>query len=79
MMNWFGEGGYGMGHGIGWIFMILFWAAIIYLVARAISPRLTGGDRKDYGKSALDILKERYAKGDIDKEEYDRIKRDLQA
>jgi putative membrane protein len=77
MMHWFGDGSYGMGHGIGWIFIILFWALIIYLVVRGTGRWSGKGTGPGPQKSAEEILKERYAKGEINKEEFERMKRDL--
>ncbi len=85
-----GPGGWGMGPGMmgnwgmGWfgmIFMIAFWVLIIvglvFLIKWLIQS--TGGDRKAIpsGAGALDILKERYARGEIDKTEYETKKKDL--
>ncbi len=59
-------GGYGMagGYGLGGIFMVLWWvliiAGIVMLVKRL--NKLSGAD--DGGNKALDILKERYARGE---------------
>jgi putative membrane protein len=75
-MMW-GYGGYGPGYGFGGIFMgILFLIVIgvvIYFVVRNVNTR--GGAFGN--ESALDILKKRFARGEITKEEYDKIKDNL--
>lgn len=79
-----GPGMMSYGWGMGWfgmIFMIAFWAlviiALIFLVKWLIQN--TAGNKKTYSESnkALEILKERYAKGEIDKTEFDAKKKDL--
>lgn len=59
----------------GWLMMIIFWGAIIAFVVWAINgfrETSRGGSR-----DALDILRERYAKGEIDKKEFESRKKDL--
>ncbi len=65
MMGWFGGG----------IMVIVFWAAVIYFVVWLVRNNKT--NETDSGKKALDILKERYAKGEIDKKEFEDKKKDL--
>ncbi len=57
-----------------WIVMVVMMVAMIALVVWGIS-QFTGGQRRD--QSALDIAKERLARGEITKEEFDRIRGDL--
>jgi putative membrane protein len=82
--------GFGMGGGwlLGGLMMLLFWAAVIGLIVWAIwafSRRQPG--RVDYSNApqapqsdrALQIAKERYARGEISREQYDEIRQTLGA
>jgi putative membrane protein len=76
-------GGYGWGHGwaFGMIGMLLWWVLIILgivLLAKWLFTGMPGG-RHAPGDRALEILKERYARGEIDKKEFEERKRDLGA
>jgi putative membrane protein len=71
---WHGLEGMGWGWlGVGVLHMIVFWALVILLLS-GLARWLTGGSA---GTSALDILKARYAKGEINREEFERMKREL--
>lgn len=63
----------------GWIFMLIFWilviVALVYAIRWLAGPPKGG---KPLEKTALDILKERYARGDISREEFERMKKDLE-
>jgi putative membrane protein len=67
------------GWGMGWI-MLLFWILVLVGLILIIKwlLQMTGGDKKLSGSGrAIDILKERYARGEIDKAEYQAIKKEL--
>jgi putative membrane protein len=70
--------------GMGWfgsIFMVAFWILILVGLVLLIRwlVQATGRDKTDGSgvNRALEILKERYAKGEIDKEEFESKKKDL--
>ena len=67
--NWMGTTFFG-----GFI-IILFWVALIFLIIRMVRGTRQYGGHKN--KTALDILKERYARGEIDKKEFEEKKKDL--
>ena len=71
-----------MGWGwFGWIFMIIFWGLIIvgliFLIRWLAGLSWSRASIDKPHDSALEILKQRYAKGEINKEEFDQKKRDL--
>jgi putative membrane protein len=75
MMEGFGHG-MGIGMGWGWIIGLVVLVLIVLLIVRSIGP--TAGDKPAAeGESALDVLKKRYARGEIDKEEFEEKKKDL--
>jgi putative membrane protein len=67
---------WGWGMGLGLFFMILFWGAIIALIVWLIIKltKREGGSGKD---KSIEIARERYAKGEISKEEFEQIKKDI--
>ena len=75
MMNW----GYGMGW--GWsIIMMVFWIAVIVGIIFLIRWIALSTDRRhetSAGDSAMEILRNRYARGEINKEEFEEKKKDL--
>lgn len=76
----FGMGGYGMmgfGMGFGWIFMVLFWGALIWLVVTLVNQSQSHTNRGRKDESATEILKKRYAKGEITKKEYEEMRKEL--
>ena len=69
------DGGWGMML-FGPLFIILLVAALVALVVWVM--RSGGGGLPQTGRSALDILKERYARGEIDKDEFEEKRRLLE-
>jgi len=67
MMGWVGGG----------IMMVVFWGLIIYLIVWAVK-KMSGTDSHS-NSNALDVLKDRYAKGEIDKKEFEEKSRDIKS
>ena len=78
--------GFGFG-GFGFLFMLLFWLLIIGLVVWVIAQvfsrtntQATGGGSTQIStqqNTALEVLKQRYARGEITKSEYEEMRREL--
>ena len=73
-----------MHSGWGWfggIFMLLFWVALILMIV-VLVKWLASGSGSGAGavrqSNALEILKERYARGEIEQEEFERKRREIE-
>jgi putative membrane protein len=75
--------GFGLGFGIfGFLFMLIFWGGLIllavWLVRALFSTNASRGtNRGGSDQSAQQILDQRYARGEISREQYDIMKQDL--
>lgn len=72
-----GTMGYDMMYGYNWIFMLFGMLLIVGIVLLTVWLFRQSGARRDREETPLEILKKRYAKGEIDKEEFEQKKRDL--
>ena len=72
--------GYGAMGDFGWAWMglfgLIFWVTVVVIAVRAF----TGGDRDRVSHpTAEEILKGRYARGEINSEQYNEARRTLQS
>ena len=79
-----GPGMMGWGFGVGWfgfVMMAVFGAviivAIIFLIRWLVVSSRTGSHGQKPEETALEILKKRYARGEINREEFEEKRRDL--
>ena len=74
--------GYGLGMGLfGWVWMLLFWGGLMLLALWVIGllfPSVKKQDNHQTLSSPDEILKTRYAQGEITKEQYEEMKHTLQ-
>lgn len=70
-----GMTGHGLGMGWGWIIGLFILIAVIIITIYAV--RQNQPVEREEKKTPLDILKERYARGEIDKAEFEERKKDL--
>ena len=66
------------GHGMGWwmligsVWFVAFWGIVIWAVVR-----LTSRNNSKEQVSALDIAKQRYARGELNREQFEQVRKDL--
>ncbi len=68
-------GGHWWGMGFGWLTGLVFIVLIIWLIVRVVNQ---DSYRRNRSSSALDILKERYARGEISKEEFEEKRKHIE-
>lgn len=72
MMGYFGTNNFGF---MGGMFMLVFWVLVILAIIFMI--KWLTDSNQNYKKTPLEILKERYVKGEIDKKEFEDKKKDI--
>lgn len=74
-MMWHDAGWFGMGLGLHWLWGLLIWGLIIWaavqLIRQVIPVRASTGD------AAIATLRDRYARGELSKDEFERMRMDL--
>jgi len=66
-------------HGMefGWLFIVIFSILIVLGMIKLVNMISGGRGRETHGESPLNFLKRRYAKGEITREEFEKIKDEL--
>ncbi|MFA7383504.1 MAG: SHOCT domain-containing protein [Desulfurivibrionaceae bacterium] len=70
--------GWHVGNGMGWgggLYMLIIFVLIVVCGIMIVRWSLRPGGRED---SALEILKRRYARGELSKEQFEAMKKDIQ-
>ena len=75
MGSWGHMMGYGYGGGFMWLIVLVLVGVVIYFLLQVSKSKGSDGSIIE---TPLDILKKRYAKGEIDEEEFGRKKKDLE-
>ncbi|MBU0945226.1 MAG: SHOCT domain-containing protein [Proteobacteria bacterium] len=75
---WCGTGGFFPGP-LGMLASILFWGLLIYLAVKIGQSIFFSGQKGEnlHNDNALDLLKKRYALGEINQEEFEKIRREI--
>ncbi len=75
MMHGFGFGG---GMWFGWLFWLVIIVVIVWAVKSFVDSQNRTSAPRDSSSDALELLKKRFANGEIDEEEFQRRKRLLE-
>ncbi len=68
---------YERGMEFGWLFIAIFSILVLLGIVHLVNLVISSGRKRTYGESALHILKKRYAKGEITREEFEKMKAEL--
>ena len=85
MMTGFGGMGFGgmAAGGVGFLFMAIFWigvvAAAIWLLSNLFPKNNVSDTIGGNGETAVSILQKRYARGEIDKEQFEQMRHELES
>jgi putative membrane protein len=79
MGPWFGWGYGGTGGWLMLIGMVIFWGLVIWGIVALVRANSRNSYNNDgqHSESALELLKKRYARGEINKAEFEEKKKDL--
>jgi putative membrane protein len=71
--------GYGMGFGLHWVFMVAFWGLLIWgaVFVFRLASRPPAAAESGSEPPAIAILKQRYARGELNREEFEAMQREL--
>lgn len=72
-------GGYGMGFGFHWVFMVVFWGLLIWgaISLSRMASRQPAAIGVESEATAIAILKQRYARGELTREEFEPMQSEL--